>query len=157
MKKVLCILSVLILLTSCKFSKEKSKIVVAKNLIGIWESQANDGKLLEIWKKVNDSVYNGQSYFILAKDTLHSEKMQLKQNGENLYYISTIKGQNNDQAVTFKLIDSVQKQLIFENAKNDYPKKIVYKQISNDDLIIEISGNQQGKPSSDKYSMKRMK
>jgi hypothetical protein len=30
--------------------------------------------LERIWDKQNDSVYDGQSYFIKAKDTIHSEK-----------------------------------------------------------------------------------
>jgi hypothetical protein len=55
------------------------------------------------------------------------------------------------------LLNSTEKQLVFENPKIEYPKKIVYIQISKDNLGIEISGTQVGKPSLDKYKMSRMK
>jgi len=83
--------------------------------------------------------------------------MQLKQKGAALFYISSIKGQNNDEPITFSQNDTIEKQLIFENRKNDFPQKISYSKITNDSVVIEISGIQQGKPSSAKYSMKKTK
>jgi hypothetical protein len=157
MKKAILILVTILTFTSCQKSKEVSKIVVADWLLGNWENKSDDGDLLETWTKVNDSVYDGESYFIKGKDTLHFEKIQMKQKGEALYYIATVKGQNNDKPVTFKHNDTIQKQLVFENPKHDFPQKIVYSQITKDSIVIEISGIQQGKPSSDRFSMKKSK
>jgi len=157
MKKAILILILALTCTSCLKSKEISKIVVADWLLGNWENKSDDGDLLETWKKVNDSIYDGESYFIKGKDTLHFEKIQMKQKGEALYYIATIKGQNDDQPVTFKYNDTIEKQLVFENPKHDYPQKISYSQITKDSIVIQISGSQQGKPSSSKYSMKKTK
>jgi hypothetical protein len=157
MKKGILILAVLLTLVSCLKSKEKSKIVGADWLLGKWENNSENGNLLETWKKVNDSIYSGESYFIKGKDTLHSEQIKLEQKGENLLYIATVKGQNNDEAVTFIHNATIEKQLVFENLKHDYPQKISYFIISKDNLAIEISGIQHGKPSSAKYSMKKMK
>jgi len=47
--------------------------------------------------------------------------------------------------------------LVFENPKHDYPQKISYSQIIKDSIVIQISGIQQGKSSSTKYSMKKTK
>lgn len=157
MKKIAVILILILSLTSCKKSRNAAKIVVADWLPGKWENNSADGNLLETWKKVNDSVYDGQSFFIKGKDTLHFETMQLEQKGENLLYVSTIRGQNDDEPVTFKLSSSKEKQLVFENPKNNYPKKISYSQNTNDSLLILISGIQQGKPSSTSYSLKKTK
>lgn len=157
MKKAILILILALTFTSCLKSKEASKIVVADWLLGNWENKSDDGDLLETWKKVNDSLYDGESYFIKGKDTLHFEKIQMKQKGEALYYIATIKGQNNDKPVTFKHNDTIEKQLVFENPKHDYPQRIVYSQITKDSIIIQISGIQQGKPSSERFSMKKSK
>lgn len=157
MKKIAVLFILVLALTSCGKSKEVSKIVVADWLPGKWENKTADGNLLEIWKKTNDSVYDGQSFFIKGKDTLHFEAIQLKQKGENLLYVSTIRGQNNDESVTFLHNLEIEKQLVFENPKSDYPQKITYTPITKDSLVIEISGIQQGKPSSGKYSLKRIK
>jgi len=157
MKNAIYILVVVLTLTSCQKPKKVSKIVGNDWLLGKWENKSDEGSLLEIWKKANDSLFIGESYFIKEKDTLHSEKIELKQKGENLFYISTIKGQNNDKPITFKHNIEIEKQLVFENPNNDYPKKIIYSQISKDQMIILISGIQQGKPSSTKYSLNKTK
>jgi hypothetical protein len=157
MKKKAVLFFLVLALSSCKKSNEGSKILVADWLPGKWENKTADGNLLEIWKKTNDSIYNGASYFIKGKDTLHFETIQLIQKGEDLVYISTIQGQNNDKPAPYKLINSTKKQLIFENPKIEYPKKIIYKQITKNSLGIEISGTQKGKPSLEQYKMSRIK
>lgn len=155
MKNAIYILVLILTLASCQKSKEVSKIVGNDWLLGKWENKSDDGTLLETWKKVNDSLFIGESYFIKEKDTLHSEKIELKQKGENLFYISTIKGQNNDKPITFKHNIEIEKQLVFENLKNEYPRKIIYKSFAKDHLLIEVSGIQQEKSSSTRYSMKK--
>jgi Domain of unknown function (DUF6265) len=155
MKKAILVLITILLFASCGKSKQVSKIVGKDWLLGKWENKSDEGNLLEIWRKVNDSLFIGESYFIKGKDTLHSEKIELKQKGEELFYIATIKGQNNDKPVTFKQNIEIAKQLVFENPQHDYPRKIVYKPFAKDHLLIEISGIQQEKPSSDRYSMKK--
>lgn len=157
MKKIAVLFILVLTLSACKKSKEESKILVADWLPGKWENKTADGTLLEIWKKTNDSLYDGVSYFIKAKDTLHFETLQLIQKGENLSYISSIRGQNDDKPATFNLLNSSEKQLVFENPKIEYPKNIIYNQTSKDDLDILISGIQKGKPSQEKYKMKRLK
>ena len=157
MKKTILSLLIILSFASCQKSKEVSKIVAANWLLGNWENKSADGNLLETWKKVNDSVYDGESYFIKGKDTLHFEKIQMKQKGEALFYIATVKGQNNDKPVTFIHNDTIEKQLVFENPKHDFPQKIVYSRITKDSIIIQISGIQQGKPSSERFSMKKSK
>ena len=155
MKKVILSLLIFLFFASCQKSKEVSKIVGSDWLIGKWENKSDQGNLLEIWKKKNDSLFIGESYFIKEKDTLHSEKMELQQKGENLIYVSNIKGQNEDKPITFKHNITIEKQLVFENPNNEYPRKIVYKPIAKDRIFIEVSGMQQDKPSSIRYSMKK--
>ena len=155
MKRVLLTFLILLTLASCKKSKEVYKIVGNDWLLGKWENKSDNGNLLEIWKKANDSLFLGESYFIKGKDTLHSETIELQQKGENLLYVSTIKGQNNDKPITFNHNIEIEKQLVFENPKNNYPKKIIYKPITKDRVFIEISGIDHGKVNSIRYSMKK--
>ena len=157
MKKAIFLFVTILLFSSCQKSKQVSKIVGNDWLLGQWENKSDEGNLLEIWEKKNDSIFIGQSYFIKEKDTLHFEKIELQQKGENLLYVTTIKGQNNDKPLTFARNPEMKKVLTFENPKSDYPKKIVYKTIAKDRILIEISGIQQGKPSSARYSMKKTK
>ena len=156
MKKATLILSSILIVTSCFKSNESPKILGADWLIGKWERNSVDGNLVEIWKQSNDSTYLGESYFIKGKDSLHFEQIQLQQTGDDLMYISTTRGQNNDKPITFKLNKEVEKQLVFENPTNDYPQKTTYSKISKDRIQIQISGTQQGKLSSDCYTLKKI-
>ncbi|UQD56356.1 DUF6265 family protein [Flavobacterium sp. K5-23] len=147
----------LLAIVSCKksASKEYEKIKIANWLIGTWENNSAEGNLSETWKKTTDSTFQAQSFFIKGKDTLHFETINLNQVDEGLEYNAQVKGQNNDKSVRFALTASTENQLVFENPKHDYPQKITYTKINKDSLVAEISGIQQGKPTSEKYPMKK--
>jgi hypothetical protein len=149
----------LLVIVSCKNSdsNKNEKIKAASWLLGNWENKSADGNLTENWEKLNDSTFQAQSYYIKEKDTVHFESIILQQKGENLTYTATVKGQNNDKPVVFKLTTATDKQVSFENLKHDYPQKISYNQITPDSLVAKISGIQQGKPCSEQFSMKKIK
>jgi hypothetical protein len=147
----------LIAFVSCKKSEtnEKEKIKKSDWLLGKWENKVDEGVLTENWKRLNDSTFQAESFFIKEKDTLHFESITLQQKGEELFYNATVKGQNNDKPVTFNMTSGTDKKLVFENPKHDYPQKITYSLINKDSLVAEISGVQLGKPSSEKFGMKK--
>ncbi len=154
-------LCLILTVLSCKNSdsdlSEKEKIKASSWLLGKWESKTNSGTLSETWKKVNDSTFEGHSYFIKEKDTLHFETIILQQKGEELTYSTTIIGQNETKPFVFPAIENSEVQLVLENAKYDYPQKINYKLIAPDSLSTDISGIQLGNPSSEHYLLKKLK
>lgn len=137
--------------------KSFNELEKANWLIGEWQNSSPEGNATEIWAKQNDSTYSGKSYFISGKDTLSSETISLEQNGEELYYIPTVKDQNDGQAIKFIFTALTSKQLVFENPKHDFPQKISYTQITSDSLLAEISGAIDGKQESQKFQMTRIK
>ena len=155
MKKTTLLFVVIILSVSCKKEAKENKLAAMDWLIGTWENKNEQGDMIEIWEKTNDSLYSGASYFIKGKDTLHSEKVELLQKGDMVLYIPTVSGQNNNQPVPFQLTQQTAKQLVFENPKHDFPQKIVYQQITADSLVATISGTVQGKAGSESYPMKK--
>ena len=155
MKKAILLLAITTCLLSCKKTEKENKLQTTDWLIGTWENKSNEGDMVETWSKNNDSLYSGSSYFIKGKDTLHSESIQLTQKANVVLYTPTVKGQNNNQPISFQLTKQTSKQLVFENPKHDFPQKIVYQQITADSLVATISGIQQGKASSESFSMKK--
>lgn len=154
---ILLLITLLFSFVSCKNSNDKNKtfeeIEKVSWLIGSWENQSEEGTLSEIWKKKNDSTLVGESYFIREKDTLHSERIELLQKEDKLFYIPIVKGQNNDKPVTFKLTLATENEFTFENPAHDYPQKIVYKMVNASTIVATISGKQQGKVSTESYPM----
>lgn len=134
-----------------------SAVSNAKWLLGKWENQTQRGKMVEEWLVINDSAYAGRSYMITATDSIPLESIKLKKEGDNLYYIPTVKGQNNEQPVKFKLISSSATQLVFENPAHDFPQKISYTLEGIDSLVAEISGAVNGQQRARKFPMKRVR
>jgi hypothetical protein len=136
-------------------SKEISSIENAGWLIGKWQQSSSEGILTETWEKLNDSTYAGKSYFISSNDTLSYESIRLEQHGKKLFYIPTVKGQNNSQPIAFALTSSTSKQLVFENSKHDFPQLISYTQSNKTSLVAEISGVVNGKKKSQSFPMQK--
>ena len=160
MKKIngllIAIASILIVISCQNKNASKYEKIASMNwLLGAWENKMEEGNLSENWIMKNDSTFVGESYFIKGKDTISAESMELSQKREDLFYIPTVKGQNNDEPVTFKLTTATINEFTFENPTHDYPQKIVYKMVNATNLVATISGIQQGKPSSESYPMKK--
>ena len=128
-----------------------SELKKASWFLGNWENISDEGNLTEKWVVKNDSTYYAETYFIKGKDTLFSEKVDLIQRGDKLFYIPTVTNQNDNNGIEFVLTSADSNEIIFENPTHDYPKKITYKLINNDSINAQISGN--GK--SEDFSFKR--
>jgi hypothetical protein len=162
-KNHIAVFSLLLAAGACSNSNQASKEpkqtyeLLAKTnwLLGNWENNSSEGQAIESWVKENDSTLSGVNYFIMGKDTVSSEKLALRQTGNQLLYIPTVKEQNNGEAVLFTMTSASSKELVFENPQHDYPSKIKYTQINSDSIVAEISGQLKGKENTQQFPMKR--
>lgn len=125
-------------------------------LIGRWENNSVEGNLSEFWTMANDSTLLGESYFVIGKDTVFGEKVELKQRENDFIYEARVAKQNDEKPVPFKLTSSSEKEMVFENPAHDYPNKIVYQKVGNDSLVAEIFGKKDGKEKSETFKMKKV-
>ena len=160
MKKFAYILTIfaLIIAASCnkydgngKLIKDYEQLDKAEWIVGDWELTDSVGRFVENWKKENDSTFSAVSFFIIGKDTVHREKIQLMEDKEKLYYIPTVQGQHNNQPVTFRQTNDIDTLLVFENPLNDYPQKIVYQLNHKNKFIAILSGKENGKAIKESY------
>lgn len=170
MKKSIYILALVAAFTACNTTTENNSTAEAPAkvayqqlagmnwLIGKWENNSPDGYSTEIWEQKNDSVYSGTSYFVIPSgDTVSSETISLQQNAENVYYIPTVKNQNDGQPVKFTLTSATDTMLVFENPEHDFPNKITYTRINQDSVVAQISGTMDGKANSMLFPFKKVK
>lgn len=160
MKKYILLILIISSISSCKNYdkngreiKDYDELKKANFLLGNWENETKNGKLQEIWTVKNDSTLLGQSYFIIKKDTIHNETIDLVESKGILLYIATIKGENQNLPTTFNFTETEENQLKFENPKHDYPSLIFYKLKDSLKLDITISGKQLGKKSLENFKM----
>jgi len=146
MKKEILILFILIqMLLSCTVSCDKksieSKEIEALDwLIGSWENIQEESEFFEIWRKENDTVFYGESFLLVNKDTVFFETMFLEQIRNDLFLTPTTMNQNDGNSVTFKLVSAESREFVFENKEHDFPQRIVYTNPTSDSLFAYIEG-----------------
>ncbi|KMQ65278.1 hypothetical protein ACM39_16475 [Chryseobacterium sp. FH2] len=137
--------------------KQKKDIQKAEWLIGIWENKTQKGSIYETWTKLGDKKFSGKSYSVKDKDTIVFENIRIVQEKNRLFYIPTVRNQNEGLPVRFVAKAISENQLVFENPQHDFPQIIAYTKITSDSLIAEISGTKNGQKRNQTFPMKRVK
>ncbi len=154
------IIFVLYTLSCCNVQDKSQKSVDLKQaewIVGNWENKTSTSKTIESWQKLNDSTLVGKSMLIKDNDSVLLENILIIQRDKQLYYVPSVVNQNEGNPIEFKLTQAVNNMLIFENPLHDFPQKIVYKKISGDSMVAEISGISKGEERSIRFPMKKIK
>ncbi|WP_313807140.1 DUF6265 family protein [Flavobacterium sp.] len=136
-------------------TKAYSELQKANWLVGEWRNWNKEGNLTEIWSSKNDSTLSGATHFTVEIDTMFSEKIEITQVKDSLFYNTKVSNQNDGKMVSFKATSITEDELVFENPKHDFPQKITYRKITSDSLVAEISGMKNGKESKESFPMKK--
>lgn len=160
-KNVLFVLSFVLTATSCVQSLRSGRPAnVSADLIDsiipnlkplYWLAddwvQLRDGQAsqsYESWQYLNDSLFRATAFTLRPNgDTLITETIDLTVLNGAIYYVPTVKGQNDNQPVPFRLAEQTGTSWVFENLHHDFPKRIRYALDGHDTLRAQISG--QGK------------
>jgi hypothetical protein len=144
-------------LCGCSTEKQTNDITKAEWVIGTWENKTPKGSIFETWSKASDNEFSGKSYIVKEKDTIVFENIRLVQEQDGLFYIPTVKSQNDGLPVRFATKTISETQLVFENPQHDFPQIISYTIINSDSLVAEISGTKNGQERKQTFPMKRVK
>lgn len=125
-------------------------------LSGTWAFQSPQGTLYENWSVSSPTTMDGKSYVLNEADTVIFETIQLIQEPDQLYYVPTVKNQNDGEPVRFALTRQTPGELVFENPEHDFPQIISYTQINQDSLVAVISGMVQGQERRQRFPMGRV-
>ncbi len=140
-----------LVLIACKTQVELSEM---SWFLGKW--QVNESNSFEEWESVADNLYRGKEYKIRKNDTLVTETITIVQKGKEVFYIPSVKDQNEGKSVAFKLISKNAEELIFENKNHDFPQRIIYVKVGEDQIDARIEGIKQGFFSELKFKLKRV-
>lgn len=125
-------------------------------LRGTWAMQTKKGLLYEEWKKTGESELIGKSYRLNENDTVVLERVKLKEEGADIFYIPSVQNQNAGQPVSFKLIRTEGNKFTFENKLHDFPQRIIYNLITNDSIVARIEGSKNGMTGGTDFYFKRV-
>lgn len=143
MKKLL---TILFLVPVCIASGQSD---ILRFLEGTWKT--GSGENYEQWNVLNDNTMKGFSCKMQNGKIVVSEYLDIYKTASEVIYTATVLNQNQGRGIDFKLTksDSV---FIFENPNHDFPKKIVYKKLSDSELLVQVSD---GIQKSFEYVMKK--
>lgn len=148
----------LIVILLCSFINQENRFKQLYVLAGgSWVTKTKKGFICERWQKISDTELRDQGFKVSGNDTTLVETVQLIEKDEQIYYIPTVKNQNDGKPVLFRLTEVKGNQFTFSNPEHDYPQFIVYDFISTDSIHAWVDGNINGKPLKIDYNYTRVK
>jgi hypothetical protein len=126
-------------------------------LEGTWFMPTDRGDRLEIWRIVDDSTLAGRGLRIRIEngDTVTLETLRLELRDTNITYSATVRGQNNNKPVVFKLTQADFDGYLFENPRHDDPQKILYRLLGNRELQVTTEGRRNGRVHKEEFVFER--
>lgn len=127
-----------------------------KPLLGSWEMNSSEGRIIEVWKYDSPGKLSGKSYSIgKDKDSTLLEEVDIVEREGQLYYIPTVSGQNAGRPVEFTLKSRSGGIYVFENKEHDFPQRVCYHLQSSNELLAWIEGEKNGKTRKSEFRYRR--
>ncbi len=131
MKQIISI--IVIIITDFGFSQSNFPAF----LRGTWKMENKE--IFERWDLLNENSLKGFSYYIENGKISVLEYLDISKTGEEVVYSAIVTGQNNGQSIEFTQ-SGFGNAFVFENPNHDFPKRIVYHKISDNELFVEVRG-----------------
>lgn len=125
-------------------------------LIGTWENRTARGSVYETWKRIDANELFGFSYSLNGKDTVIFEEIELIQDQDSLFYIPTVKNQNDGLPIQFAMTSMTDTSMVFQHPYHDFPQVITYRRIHQDSLVASIFGEHEGESRTIAFPMRRI-
>ena len=119
-----------------------------------WQGDMRGGKNQEQWMKPEGDLMLGMSRTVVNGKTPFFEFLQIKREGDDLFYVARPQGK---EPTPFKLVKLNDSAAIFENPEHDFPQRIVYQRQIDGSLLAVIEGDEKGKPKRIAFPMQRVK
>ncbi|MBW6497162.1 MAG: hypothetical protein K0B09_02110 [Bacteroidales bacterium] len=119
-------------------------------LKGTWKMENKD--VFERWDMLNENSLKGVSYVMENGQMTVIEYLDISRDGNDVIYSANVLGQNDGKRIEFRQTNSGN-AFVFENPNHDFPKKIVYHRLSDNELFVQVSD---GKENGFSYKTSRL-
>jgi hypothetical protein len=125
-------------------SHQSQKCFNFANLTGSWSSVNQDASQIEEWEEISDSVFVGRGFIMEQGDTTFFESLEIRKVSGTWTYFAKVNQINGAEVVPFTLTRQSNNRVEFSNPTHDFPKKIGYELVSEDELQAYIEGPRDG-------------
>jgi hypothetical protein len=108
-------------------------------LEGSWKMETSDSTyLLETWEKVNDTKYTALNYFITDTGMQLTEEIEIDITDSGTFYRPTIEAIDGGRQFSYLFISEDDNKYVFENKEYDFPRRIWYKRVDENNIEAAI-------------------
>jgi len=107
---------------------------------GEWTFVNEDVLMTESWAPAGDAHLQGITLASRNRDTLFYETLSIVQTDTGIYYIARVKGENNGNAIAFRLETLNSDSVVFTKPLHDFPQRIVYCKTAPDRMEAILTG-----------------
>jgi hypothetical protein len=133
MKYLIVVISIL------TFSNVLSQEVSLSFMKGTWK--VSDKAVFETWKSSEANILVGEAYTLKEDETKKiAERLAIRKVKKEIVYSAIVPNQNEGKAIDFKLNQIDENTFSFENPDHDFPKKIIYKKVTDNELFVVVQG-----------------
>jgi hypothetical protein len=115
---------------------------------GHWTGVGNGLQMEEHWTSAAGDGLVGMHKDVKAGKMVSFEFFRIEAHADGIFYMTSPGGA---PATPFKLIEQSDRRLVFENAKHDFPQRILYWSVRAGELRARIEGTLNGKEESTEW------
>ena len=134
--KTLITICILCLLLTCS----ENKLSIVDFIVGTWKMEGKEQ--YEIWELSNNKELIGYSYKFKDGQKIITETLFIKILENTVIFEATVPDQNEGKTIPFTLNNEIKDYLSFENIDHDFPKKIQYKRINENEIEVTVLGDE---------------
>lgn len=121
-------------------------------MAGSWTGTQEGVEMEEMWLAPKGNTMIAIHRDVARGRTVSFEFLRIEATAEGITYWASPKGR---PAVPFRMIESQDKRVVFENAEHDFPRRILYWLGDDGALHAKIEGTLNGKPAAEEWSWRR--
>jgi len=126
-----------LLLSHLSSAESCNSLNQVKWLLGKWQSQQEKLTITEQWQQVSSKSIEGEGKTFKQNKLVSSETLRLVEMSGEVFYLAKV--QHNAVPIGFKLVTCSITHAIFENVQHDFPKRISYQLLDNNELNVSVS------------------
>ena len=131
------LLSLLFIIPFCSNAKSCHSLTTINWLLGSWVATDKEQTITESWHQVSATTIEGNGETFVMGKLKSSESLRIVEMSGALFYIAKVN--HNPLPIAFKLTNCSVENAIFENTEHDFPKRIEYKSINKDKMMVIVS------------------
>lgn len=142
-----------VLCASAAFAQEPARVASLDWMAGTWERRSERDIVTESWIGPGNGLMVAANLTTFASGRKSFEFLRIVDTPEGVSYLASPGGR---APVEFRLKEAGERRVVFENAKHDFPQRILYWR-DGEHLVARIEGTIKGEVKGEEWRLSRVR